>query len=378
MTSTENELSRSEQTYRWHWRRLIIATALILALPAWFQLLHVPPVDLAENRLLAEWPKWPTWSKSLSGWAEYFKRLDGYVQDHFPPRRHFIAWSNAARYRLGSSGAKNVIVGRDGWLFYNDGSDFAFHRNRRLEEPEVGRWVTSCSQKAAQLRAAGIPLYVLFPPVKPTVYPEKMPRWLPPLSATTELDQLLEAARAKGLDFIVDCRPALLNGKHDQQLYPGYETHWNSAGAFHGYQMLMNRMAQDCPALKPYPIEHYPQAETPAPCDLASMLGIARFIQLNGAGRISPIQNQRTVEFLGNRQTWVDTHVIRTGANTGRTLLLVRDSFSTHLLPYLENHFDRIIVAHLQNGFWRQDLIDQFHPDVVLLEVIETGARHAF
>ena len=53
-----------------------------------------------------------------------------------------------------------------------------------------------------------------------------------------------------------------------------------------------------------------------------------------------------------------------------------RDSFSAALLPFLEGHFSRIVLAHNQDGFWRTDLIERFHPDVVVSEVVESGTRY--
>jgi hypothetical protein len=41
------------------------------------------------------------------------------------------------------------------------------------------------------------------------------------------------------------------------------------------------------------------------------------------------------------------------------------------------SHFSRIILAHNQDGFWRPDLIARFKPDIVILEVLESGLRVA-
>jgi hypothetical protein len=66
--------------------------------------------------------------------------------------------------------------------------------------------------------------------------------------------------------------------------------------------------------------------------------------------------------------------VIETGLTGKPVLLLVRDSFSLALVPFLESHFSRIVLVHLQDGFWRPDMVERFHPDVVISEVVESGA----
>jgi alginate O-acetyltransferase complex protein AlgJ len=82
------------------------------------------------------------------------------------------------------------------------------------------------------------------------------------------------------------------------------------------------------------------------------------------------------VEFLTDTHDWTGDRVIDTGS-AGPVLMLTGDSFSNPWLPLLEASFSRIVVSHHQNGFFRPDLIQRFHPDAVLLEVIESGFRHA-
>jgi hypothetical protein len=66
-----------------------------------------------------------------------------------------------------------------------------------------------------------------------------------------------------------------------------------------------------------------------------------------------------------------------TGALDRPSLLMTGDSFSNELLPFLLPHFSRVVFSHHQDGFFRDDLVTQFSPDVVLLEVFEPGVRHA-
>nr|QQZ50462.1 hypothetical protein JKL49_02210 [Phenylobacterium glaciei] len=65
--------------------------------------------------------------------------------------------------------------------------------------------------------------------------------------------------------------------------------------------------------------------------------------------------------------------MVDTGLAGKPTLLLTRDSFSNALTPFLLGHFSRVVLTHIDDGFWRQDLIDRFHPDLVMLEVQEHG-----
>ncbi len=108
------------------------------------------------------------------------------------------------------------------------------------------------------------------------------------------------------------------------------------------------------------------------------MLGISDFVphdRVSFAGMQTHPPEKTT--FLSDNHSWVAPQVLHTEAKTGKTLLLLRDSFSTELLPLLKKHFDTIVMAHVQDGFFRTDLIEQFNPDAVAIVVIETGTRHS-
>jgi hypothetical protein len=79
------------------------------------------------------------------------------------------------------------------------------------------------------------------------------------------------------------------------------------------------------------------------------------------------------ITYLTARHDWTAPHVIDTGQAGKPVLLMTMDSFSNALVPLLYPHFSRIVLAHNQEGAWREDLIERFHPNVVVLEVVESG-----
>ena len=77
------------------------------------------------------------------------------------------------------------------------------------------------------------------------------------------------------------------------------------------------------------------------------------------------------VAYLGGTQTpW---RRFDTGAQTGRTALLIGDSFSNALLPYLLPHYDRVIMTDLRSSYYDSKeagasisrYIDTYHVDDV-------------
>src|ERR1043165_821225 len=101
-------------------------SGLIAGIAVWIGLMlaihRVPGLvrpEIVENRVLAGLPKFP---KRLSELGAYSKDMDAYISDNFPARPYFISALNYLRYKAGYSGTSRILVGNDGWLFYDDGS----------------------------------------------------------------------------------------------------------------------------------------------------------------------------------------------------------------------------------------------------------------
>jgi hypothetical protein len=104
------------------------------------------------------------------------------------------------------------------------------------------------------------------------------------------------------------------------------------------------------------------------------LLGVSSFVKLTYQDHSDKESEGRlNTFFLGEDRTWTGPQVIDTGQAGKPVLMMSRDSFSNAMVPFLYSHFSRLILTHNQDGTWREDLINRFNPDVVVLEVIESG-----
>jgi hypothetical protein len=333
---------------------------------------------LSENRVLAQWPAPPlTWAAVF----EYPARLNAYLTDNFPLRSELIILSNLARYQLGYSTQPRVIVGRDGWLFYDNGGHLANGRGlTRLNESELAQRRRGLRQRLDYAVAHGFAFYVLSAPVKETIYPEKLPVWMDgTFRSSNETDQIVDAMQAVGMDKIVRVRDALLAEKPHKSVYGPYDTHWTGDGAYVAYRELMTQIARDSPVFAPLTQSNFEYAKlsvATTPRDLALMLGIASFVRHDRTSYVSfPYHPEDRITFLTDRRDFFAPQVLETEAPGDKTLLFMRDSFGTEMLPLLKRHFRRIVLTHIQEGPFRRDLVERYKPDVVILEVIESGLR---
>lgn|GEM_PF-1676839 len=369
---------------RRHWR-LLVGTILILMaiapltgsvrrglLPHW---LRAPGIH--ENRVLAPRPVWP---KGPAEVAAFRKAVDPYVADHFPLRPYLIGLLNRLRMMVGVSGSSRVIVGRDGWLFYDDDSHLGGSRgDPPLAGPQIRAWLTTLAGRTEYARAHGATYLIVSPPSKESIYPQHGPGWFRGPSADRNTLLLPRLARESGAGQVLYLYPQVAQATAaGQKTFSRHDTHWTGFGAYAGYAGLMERLHAMGLTEAPRPLSDFTRADPGdfGPRDLASMLGVSDFVKLEFPRfEDYPAEARQRITYLDAKRDWTAPRFIDTGEVGKPVLLLVRDSFSNELLPFLLTHFSRIVLVHSQQGFWRQDLIDRFHPDIIIFEVIESGLQ---
>ncbi len=363
---------------RTHWR-ILVGTILVLMAAAWAAPRFVPEPDILENRVLAPAPAWP---HRLEDIRAFRKGADAYVADNFPIRPYLIAALNRLRMLVGVSGSNRVIVGRDGWLFFDDDTHLGAARNApAMTGPEVRSWLATVAGRSEALRAAGATYLIVSPPVKETIYPQHAPAWFSGVSPNRPTLVLPKLAReAQAGDVLYLWPPVAAATRAGEKTYSRHDTHWTGYGAYAGYAALMRHLHGLGLTEGPRPLSDFPRAdfEHSGPRDLALMLGVSSFVHLDFPHFVNPKGEAKLrTTFLGPKTDWTAPQVVDTGEAGKPVLLMGRDSFSNELLPFMYSHFSRIILTHNQDGFWREDLIARFKPDIVILEVIEPGLRVA-
>jgi hypothetical protein len=361
---------------RLHWR-LLVWTILVLMAAAWLAPRWVPAPDIQENRGLAPRPAWP---KRLEEVHAFRKAADAYVADHFPIRPHLIGVLNRLRLTAGVSGSNRVIVGRDGWLFFDDDTHLGAARaDPPLLGPQVRSWLITLAGRTEYARAHGATYLIVTPPSKETTYPQHGPAWYRGPSPDRPPVALPKLARATSAGEVLYLYPQVKQATDaGWKTFSAHDTHWTGYGAYAGYVGLMNRLHAMGLTEGPRPLSDFQKVDPGplGPQDMALMLGVSSFVRLDHPRLDNlPGEARRHITYLSEKVDWTGPQVIDTGEVGKPVLLMTRDSFSKELVPLLYSHFSRIVLAYNQDGFWRQDLIDQFKPNIVVLEVIESGLR---
>ena len=144
--------------------------------------------------------------------------------------------------------ARDVYVGKDGWLFYTDSID-NFLGTDLYSENMLKRIAKQMQGRADWCEENGMVFYFMIAPNKNTIYPEKM------MSSMQEgeqkrIDQIYDYLKANTTVKCIDVRDALLAEKEANptvDLYYPLDTHWNNHGGFIAYQTIMDEIKKDFP-----------------------------------------------------------------------------------------------------------------------------------
>jgi alginate O-acetyltransferase complex protein AlgJ len=359
---------------RWTNTVLIGLFMMLLWLPMLDTLFHfdwAPPST--ENRAMASFPKSP------SGWRQlqpYVAGLEAYFDDHFGCRRCLTQWYNKVRWSVFRvENTRDVLVGKDGWLFYTHAQMIDHYTGFLQFTPEQLRdWKELLEKRRDWLARRGIAYLFVVTPDKHTIYPEELPDWVKKVRPQTKLDQFVAYMRTNSTVPVLDQRDVLIQARQICPTYYKTDVHWNDFGGFVAYQELMQTLASQRPGLEPLPLAAFTLTNViPAPGDLAKGGDMAKNLglSLTESNYYSLTPKLKLPQFTTEQPPWERVHDPRSTINPqakGR-MIIFHDSFALNWIQFLGYHFNQI------NYFWQYDLnpalVDQEKPDIVINEMNE-------
>ncbi|HZI80623.1 MAG TPA: hypothetical protein VFD69_13970 [Vicinamibacterales bacterium] len=351
------------------WTAALVAVFLAaLVTPGVVMLAGFDPVaGPAENRDLAPRPGRPrSWADARAFPAAAAR----YFEDHFGLRARLVRWQSLLRLRaLQTSASPDVIVGRDGWLFYaGDGAAEDMASAVPFTQAELEAWRTTLEHTQDWMEAHGIAYVFALAPDKHEVYPELLPASVRRVGAESRSDALVRYLRDASTVPVLDLRGALGAAKGRERIYHRTDTHWNDRGAFAASQALLRMLAPRLTAPMRGRGAFAARTVVVPGLDLAGMLGIAdglTEVDLRLVPRVPP--RARIVEPARPDARLMDARIVTEQDAPGRPRAVVfRDSFGSALIPFLSEEFSRAVYLWQYNV--DPDVVLAERPDVVIQE----------
>jgi alginate O-acetyltransferase complex protein AlgJ len=208
-----------------------------------------------EMRSAAPMPAFPVDVETLSKFPAAF---EAHFDDTFGLRDKLLrAQSCVLYYGFGRSPAKDIVVGRDGWLFWaGDMSMEVFRGVAPLSSEELAGWQFMLESRKRALAKHGCDYVWVVAPNKETIYPEHLPSALKKLGPS-RLDQFTAWMKTRSDVDVLDLRPAMFAEKQNDSgpydvLSTPFGTHWTGRGSIAAARAIVGDLARRHPEAAPF------------------------------------------------------------------------------------------------------------------------------
>ena len=310
---------------------------------------------------------------SLREGARFPEQFDAYFRDNFGWRDRVIRWHHLLKYRaFDESPVNEVIVGRNGWLFYSNPADGLDIRNFGGHWPHdagvVDGWLIAQEGRRRQYARLGARYLIAVAPDKQSLYPEFVPfRYGPP--APGVMGELLARLPSYPDVPVLDLKPAMREA--GGELYYKSDTHWNARGAFTAAAIIAARLRLELASVGAIRETDYAVEESVRHVgDLTNMMGLG----LPANDRAFAFR-RRSGGAREIRSTPLSLVFEQPGSGLPKAVLL-GDSFGEALAPLLADAFSRLHYYRSSIGGPNPALIAEEAPDVVILISAERNLPH--
>ena len=334
----------------------IVAAMVILLVP--FVGMTVAKTDwTTENKPLSEFP---ALIEDGTFNVDFLEECGAYFEDHFALRPQMVnlnAWMQDTF--LNQSATNQVILGEDGWMFY-EGTMDDYHNENQMTTRGLNNAVQNLRIMQSYVESKGSQFIVTIVPNKNTLYGEYMPMNQKEGLGEGNLERIAPMLEEAGITY-VDLQKAF--NETDEVLYYKEDSHWSNKGAVLAYESFMDAIEG---MTNPVDFSNMPyEIVSEHMGDLAEML-----FPITGELEENEIYTYDwKYEYVGevtdNMDNWIETkNLSRAG-----TLLMYRDSFGESLLPFMAEafgtaYFSRLVPYNMAN-------MDEYKPDVVIVERVE-------
>ena len=287
-----------------------------------------------------------------AGIDKYMENINKYYVDYFPFKYNYISLSNTLKTKVfdNLNSSSNVIVGKDGWIFYNA---CVFDSLGMNEYVGYKKWNKEQLSKVARnvrtierwCNAHQIKFELIICPNKQSIYEDYLPACYKKKSEN-RYDQLISI-----LPNTINIKKMFLNfrKKSNFPLYYKTDTHWNLFGAY----LVCNELNQKFK--RKFPLKNFNQIslktyQVNRGFDLANMLALK-----------------------DDYTDYMDSLVfIKPAIYKIPHLVIVHDSYLSAMEPSLNYMFSKITQRNLyEDGIPSPEFLINCKADVFVIELVE-------
>lgn len=342
-------MKKSLRNYRLFFHRLGLLFFLLLIIVLVSSII-LPDTGFSEkeNRVLASRPALKL-DQLVSG--GYEKQFETYENDQFPLRDMWITLKATTDRLMGKVEENGVYLGKNGYLMEG------FNAPPQTQYDATVNAMTAFAQKHSDLKQ-----YALIAPNSVNILKSKLPAFAPADDQNPWIDNLKDSLTSAGVAFI-DIRDTFTDHK-TEDLYYHTDHHWTTLGAYYAYLQAAAVMGIDTSSdsYDKAPVSQTFKGTLSAKSGFRSNETDELDVFLpNGDNTLSSVVNyvdeqKKSASFydtskLNTRDKYAlffgGNHAqikISTPTESNNTLLVLKDSYANSFVPFLAQHYRKIIM----------------------------------
>jgi alginate O-acetyltransferase complex protein AlgJ len=337
----------------------------VLSIPTTKHFLTKTQIQNCENRILINRPKIEFNDSIINNYGDYY-------EENFGFRDEINKLNSLLKLHLFASSSKPDLtqLGKNNWLFPTSKSDFSFesYSNTNLLTIKQLEEITKTHEdRRRKLEKKKCSYIIAIWPNKSTIYPEFVPinlKWSKK-GNQSKVDQVIQYFNQKKSKIVfVYPKDTLLNCKKNQ-LYLKHDSHWNELGAFISYTYFLNK-TKAILKIKPTKINDFTiQYKKENKGDLLSLIGICNEPFRSDYIPTFKLKIKRKIYYRINDESYKHYNP---SAESKKTIIFFRDSYTKYLIPFISNHFK---TSYYYWTDYNQKIVDSIKPDIVVVSKVE-------
>lgn len=337
----------------------IVTTGIFLLIIVGFTVVSLITPDktfsFTENRMLAQMPKFTI--KGLFE-GEFTTEYENYITDQFFWRDGWINVKTRTELLIGKKDINGVYMGEDGYLLETHDS---IDVKKAYENAD--KMVDFVKKQADALGSEHVNMMVV--PTASSVLGDKLPAFATTFDQKSYIDYMKEEAG----ELFVDVWPALQENAHgDRDIYYKTDHHWTSYGAYVAYEKWaadkgfaafgeecfnVNKVADDFLGTIYSKINYSTTEDEMWLYEINQDIKYSVDINM-GHKKMDTLFEKEHLTTKDKYSVFLDgnnsivTIDVEGGREDGDTLLVIKDSYAHCFVPFVANHYKKIVVIDLR------------------------------
>ncbi len=342
----------------------IIYCALFFGVCAFFSLGMLIPGASQAAEGDVKMPKLIYDTPNLSVNSDFGDEFEAYFQKSFAYRNKVVDAFATLKTSVFSEGNEQVIVGRDGFLFFSDTLN-DYMGNAKMTDSEIDAAANALKSMNEACLAKGAEFIFVCAPNKNSIYPEMMQGRYEMNGEDRDIDRLMSELDSLGVPYI-DLRSILTDAKSEVLVYHKRDTHWNTEGARIAFEAISAELGFAHPDFSDYG----PTAVHDHVGDLDTLLYPSRRMHDDNTS----YDFSKSYTYTTAYSTPMDLRIATRGAGSGK-LLMFRDSFANAIIPFAAASFSEVRFERASPYCDNIGILDSFDADYVIAMIAERNLR---